>query len=163
MLASVLVACGGDEPGPNPPSSASVSTSPTPTESPTAEPESAEDFIRRWVDAHTAMHNSGQTADFMSLSKGCTACEQLAEQITEFYAAGGYVKTKGWTVLSINELEPFAKRRIFRVKIDSAPTTYKESSDGAVKALQGGVTLQRFELIQRDDRWTTVSLSQLAS
>ena len=96
---------GGDEPTPSPSGSASTSAapeSPSTSTSPSPEAETAEEFIRRWVEVGNAMQNSGDTDEYRSLSRGCTACIATADQIDQIYKDGGRVETAGWTPVELD-------------------------------------------------------------
>lgn len=161
----MLAGCTDDEPDPPPPTSSTPSspTSTEPTDSPSPDPESAEDFIRRWVEVHTAMQNTGATKEFRQLSRGCDACEALADRIDKIYAAGGFVETTGWSVESVKRIGHSPVGPLFRVRVDSGPTDYSESATAPPQHLSGGTTDQRFQLARRGDSWTVAGLSQFAS
>jgi len=95
----LLAGCSDDEPTPKmpdpPPSSSST---PSPSETETAEAESAEEFIRRWVEAGDEMQVTGETAEFRQLSRKCQACGQAADQVEAIYASGGSIDFDGTRV-----------------------------------------------------------------
>jgi len=164
VLASTA-ACTDEDPTPPPPTtSSSTPTSPTPTSSsPAPQPESAEDFIRRWVEEHRKMQNTGETSEFLGLSRNCAACRELATTVANFYSAGGYVKTDGWRILSIKREGSQGRHEVFRVRVRSAPTEYQESANGDIRRLAGGITDQRIDLARLGDTWSVSDLSQYAS
>ncbi len=168
LLVTGLVGCGGDEPPPEPPSSATGSPSPTPTDSPsasdTAGPETAEDFIRRWVEANTEMQNTGETAEFRKLGRGCSPCKSVADTVDSFYSAGGYVKTEGWNIESVEPgHESSGDGSQLILHIESRPTEYKESADGDVMRLPGEITRYRFDLGSRNDHWVVTDFVEVPS
>lgn len=163
-LLGLTAACTEDTPPPSPPaSSSSTPTSPTPTTtSPTPQPESAEAFIRRWVEADIRMQNTGDATEFLSLSEKCDACTRLADLVTGFYSAGGYVKTAGWRILGIEVMKPGGSRRLLLVHVDGRPTEYKESSTGVVKRLPGERTQYQFTLREAGTSWKVRDFVEVA-
>ena len=150
-VALLLAGCTDPEPSPTPtpsPSSSSMVVSPSPSDSSSAPPraETPVEFIKRWVQVHTEMQNTGDTREFRRLSKGCQACEGLADQIDEIYAKGGFVETDGWTVLDVDRLGTGRRSRTYLVEIDNAVTRYAEKAGGEVKTLPAGNAVERFVL-----------------
>jgi hypothetical protein len=141
LLGPCLVsACGGggssvaDSPVSGTPTSSAPATQPPAHESP-------QHFIRRWADAEKRMENTGKTGAYSRLIDHCQACECLIADVRRFYAMGGYIRWKGLVVNSVavnTRLD--SGRVVYEVKTDSAPTTYRESANGPVKTLKGGVT-----------------------
>ncbi|MFN8196324.1 MAG: hypothetical protein U0R80_18815 [Nocardioidaceae bacterium] len=167
LLAAALLSlggCGDDDPPPPPPSS-STPTSPSPTtSSPTSQAESAEEFIRRWVDEDIKMQNSGETVEFLAMTSKCGPCSKLAQAVNRFYAAGGYVKTQGWEILSVERLPATAAgTRLMLVRVDGHPTEYRESSDGPVRRLPGGRTQFQFTLIKSEQSWLVRDYVEVSS
>jgi hypothetical protein len=162
-----LSACSDDpEPILTPtPTETPTTTTPSPTESESAEPEDPKEFIRRWVDLNTELQNTGETKDFLAAStKNCEPCHAIADRMTTIYSTGGFVRTDGWTVMSIRALNPGAtKHAEFFVRLDSAPTEYRETADGPVESFPGGESLYRFVLTLRGDQWMVSDYIQRAS
>lgn len=162
VLAGCSDADGGSAPPPAPPSSGPTSTGPS--ESTEPQPESAEGFIRRWAAANTEMQNSGKTTSFLSLSDGCSPCNDLAALVEQFYASGGYVRTDGWTVLSVAALAPRrGNRRVFQVDVNSRPTEYRESAEGPKKSLPGEQTQYQFTLEQLRGTWKVADYFEVST
>ncbi|MCF6376410.1 hypothetical protein L2K70_02220 [Nocardioides KLBMP 9356] len=156
-LAGVLLLAGcTDDPDPTPkiPEPTSSSPSPTASESETPNAESAEDFIRKWAAVEAQMENTGETAEYRAMSKGCKACSELADNVERVYEAGGYLKWDGWQIKRITQRE-FQDNQ-YVVKVVSRPTEYKESSNGAVKKLAGGPGAHLLTLKTLGDSWLVV-------
>ena len=157
-----LVGCSEDpvRPAPfEPTDPASGSSSPDPTgattsPSPTVRAESAEEFIRRWVREDIAMQNSGRTERFLALSDTCRGCAGLARFVEDTYAAGGFVRTQGWLILSIERVRvtemPLPS---YTVRVDSRPTEYRERAGAQIQRLDGGRFTYRFDLVRRGGAW----------
>ncbi|HEX3296698.1 MAG TPA: hypothetical protein VHR85_07750 [Nocardioides sp.] len=157
----LLAACGGDDA-----SIADPPVSPHPTSSsPTGTPphESPEAFIRRWAEAEKRMENTGQVEAYLALSKGCTACRNLTEQVSRYYAAGGFVKWGGWQILSIKVNSRHNDATTYAVKNRSLPTTYQTSRDGRIRHFSGGVTTELLDLEPSGGTWNLSSKAELAS
>ncbi len=161
----MLAGCTDDEPDPPPPTSSTPSspTSTEPTDSPSPDPESAEDFIRRWVEEDIKMQNTGETGSFRRLNHRCKPCDRLANLVRNYYRAGGYVKTEGWRITGI---EPIAKRgdtRVVMVHVDGGPTEYRESSDSRTKHLPGERTRFQFTVRKLSDGWAVLDYVEVAT
>jgi hypothetical protein len=107
----LLSACGGGSSVADPP----VSSHPT-SSAPTIQPpthESPEHFIRRWAAAEKRMENTGKTGPYLAMSQGCESCTQLANDVSNFYSAGGYVRWDGWQIVSIKHYADHGHRRAF--------------------------------------------------
>ncbi len=99
------------EPTPKMPDPTTSST-PTPTESETPQAESAEEFIRRWVEAGDEMQVTGETGEYAAMTDGtCKACRDFANAVEDVYASGGSIEIAGTTVDRI-------------VKREAKPPTY---------------------------------------
>jgi hypothetical protein len=149
-------------------SSSADPPSPTPTAStsdasPTPEPETPEEFVRRWVEVDREMQNSGDTQGFRSISKGCTPCKGLADQVEQIYDAGGYVKTDG---LEILRLEAGSKDDNDQVSVhmwvNSTRTELRESADADVQQLPGGRLQYVITIRETAAGWNTVLLEGVA-
>jgi hypothetical protein len=142
-----------------------TTTSSVPVEpSASAQPESPEEFVRRWVEVDRVMQNSGDTREYRQMSRRCRACAGLASQIEDIYARGGYVMTLGWTILSIKVSPPGPTGRVsLRMKIDAAPTEYVEAEGKPVQHLRGGVQEQSVTLSPRGGTWNLEDIEQVAT
>lgn len=152
--ALVLTACGGDPVAPPPltlPTTSSATVSP--------QPESAEEFIRRWIAADTRMQNTGDTSEYLALvDPKCTACTGLATTITQIYQNGGDVSTKGFTLKSVSP----SSKNAFTVVVDSAPSVVIRRAGGKKERLQGGNFTYLLMLREQSDGWRILSIEQVA-
>ncbi|MDR7252254.1 hypothetical protein J2X46_001230 [Nocardioides sp. BE266] len=150
------------EPTPKMPDPTSSSSSPSPSELETPEAESAEDFVRRWVDVDRDMQNSGDVGAYTSISSKCRTCMSVAERVEGIFGAGGFVKTNGLTILRIVDQSGAEGRKVFDVRVRSSPTVFKESANAKEQRLPGGTVTYRMRLTSRAP-WQLVQLTQLAS
>jgi hypothetical protein len=156
LLAVLLGACGsGGSSVADPP----VSSAPT-TSDATTKPqhETAEHFIQRWADAEQRMEVTGKSSPYIALTDSCEACTSLVRDVRRYYASGGFVHWNGLKVLSV---EPTGKHA-FRVKTDSTPTHYRESSTGPIHTLDGGVTFESVTLKSVGNSWRVTARARLA-
>lgn len=151
-LSLLLVGCSDDpEPKmPDPPATSSATPTEEPTETETPEAESAEDFIRRWVEAGDEMQVTGETAEYAAMTPTCQPCQAFVENVKSVYESGGSAE--------------FAGSRIVQIKrMDDAPPTYnltKDIPDTIIKRagqkeqkLPGGRSTIRVTLKQVDGKW----------
>jgi hypothetical protein len=143
----------------DPPSPTPTSTSSEP--SPTQEAETPEEFVRRWVEVDREMQNSGETAEYLRLSRECRPCKAVADQVEGYYSAGGYVKTDGWSIKSIN-VAGTKRRSQVTINVVSAPTKYVEAEGEPEQELAGGRGDYLLTLLADDATWVLTDLEAVA-
>lgn len=158
LLLGLLLGCQEAEPTPKMPDPTASSASPT--ETPTAEQESPEEFIRRWAAVNAEMQRTGKTEDFRLLGPDCEPCESLADRVEGIYASGGEIEWSGWTILKIRKVG-HETLTTFRVEAKSAPTRYREESEGVWKELPGGRTSQQIDLTREQNSWVVTNAAEL--
>jgi hypothetical protein len=163
LALSALSACSDDpEPILTPaPTETPTTATPSPTESESAEPEEPKEFIRRWVEVGNQMQNGGTTKAYRRLSPRCEPCLDLADRIDGFLDAGGFVRTEGWTILTIADPIGTERMPVFAVEVDAEPTEYQESAGTPTHTLPGGRSRYEVTLEWRADRWFARDLRQL--
>jgi hypothetical protein len=110
VTATVLVGCGGDEPGAGATATVSPTATPTPTPTPTVDvpvipepvlpdeakartPEGATAFVRYAVDVINRAYLTGDTASIWAIANPeCTVCELGTSDIDEAYARGNRIE-----------------------------------------------------------------------
>jgi hypothetical protein len=159
-----LAGCSNDSSSsadPATPSTTSAEPSSTPPE--TEAPETAEEFVRRWVEVSNEMQNTGETTEYRSISQACRPCIEVADQVEGYFKAGGYVKTDGWTIRSIEVPKPGAAKKLtLTLDVDSAPTEYVESAGGEIQHFEGGRVLELVTMSRADGDWAVLDLEQQA-
>jgi hypothetical protein len=128
-----LTACSGDDSG--------ARSSGDPTALPQAKPpdqESVKRFIKRWAAAEARMENTGRTARFLAMSRDCPLCHQLAQHISGYYAAGGFIRGGAWRIDSIEVPPRSGGGIIYTVHAHQAPMTFRQSSSRPVQHFHGG-------------------------
>jgi hypothetical protein len=157
LAAALLLAACSDDPEPR----FAPTEAPSPTESSSStapEAQSPEEFIREWVELDNQMTASGETDEFRAASVGCDPCNEYADQVEQIYGAGGFIRTDGRTVTSVEKAE---LRGAYELRIESSPTKYKERAGGSVKSLPGGEATLRLVLRKRDGEWIVADEVQL--
>jgi len=160
----LLVSCTNDDPDPILAPSASptpTSDEPSPTETASEDPESPEEFIERWNDLSTEMQNTGETDAYLELSSRCDACVAVAERVDSYFAAGGFVKTKGWTLNGVERSGP-ASRPTMTLDVTSSPTSYREATGSRLKRFDGGAYTYELSLATDDNEWAVTSLVEVS-
>ena len=146
-----------------PPPPPTTSTTLSPTSAATEHAETPEEFVLRWVEVNTEMQNSGNTKTFRRMSATCRPCLATADQVDAIYAAGGYVKTDGWTV-NVARSSPSSRGSIeLTIAVKSAPTEFKEHANAEVQTLTGGKFRVLMTLGPNGSSWIVTDLEQLAS
>lgn len=158
----LLAGCSDDpEPQPKMPDPP-TSSSPSPTASETVEEESAEEFIRRWIEVNTQMQNTGQVEEYTELSRRCEPCIQTADRIARIYRDGGFVRTEGWILTDVVDRSGGSGAPVLDLRIKSSPTEFKESADAEMESLTGGDIVMRVRL-SRSAPWQVTELTQVPS
>jgi hypothetical protein len=152
--AVLLAGCQGEPEPKVEPTSSESSSAIDPSEQP--ERQTAEEFVRAWVELHTEMQNTGETKRFESVSVGCQPCESFADRIAAISAAGGYVRTDGWRIESLRCTGSSGRKRC-DAEVVSAPTTYREQERAKEKHLGGGELSVVFELRRLQGAWNMVN------
>ncbi|MDO9456597.1 hypothetical protein [Nocardioides sp.] len=166
-----LPGCGDPKPDPDdptsePPSSTTtepVSDPPTSTTTPEPEPETAEDFIRRWHQAGDQMQVTGETAEYLALGLDCTPCSETAEIVAKYYAAGGFIQYGGTIVTRIRRVGRVDGAVEFEVDRTSAPTRYKETASGPIKKFAGGDDRIRMKITKTAGEWHVLDVGLFAT
>ncbi len=157
LLALLLGACAEDDPEPKIAGPATPSASPSESTIGSAQ-ETPEEFIRRWAEAERVMLNTGETEEYAAITGPCKSCGMLAKDITDYYAAGGYVRWDGYTVRRIKPI----KDGYYEVSVVGAPTDYRTSSSAKVQHLTGGKSVYRVRVVQREGQHVLADLVELA-
>jgi len=139
----------------SPPVSAS-SGSPSAGETEAADDETPEEFVRRWVEVDREMQNTGDTQEFRSISRNCVPCKGLADQVDRIYAAGGYVRTDGFTIRRLVVGPTQGYQIEVRIWVDSAPTELVEVDGGEIQHLEGGKRIYIITVRKLKKHWNTV-------
>jgi hypothetical protein len=159
----LMAGCTDDSSTADPPPSTAATTPSSPDSSPTQKAETPEEFVRRWVDVDREMQNSGETKEFRSISKGCTPCDGLADQIDAIYAKGGYVKTDGLLIKRMKAGRQDVNDEVaVHIWVDSRPTELVESAGAQVEHLPGGNRQYIVTIRETKHGWNTVLLEGVA-
>ena len=144
----------------------SVSPSPTPT-APTLPAEargtstaSAKAFVRHWIDVLNYAMRTGDTTGLDSLSAAdCESCLALIRNIEKPYAAGGYIKTRGWVLQSIFPvpLQP-KKRPMFDLGLYLSREVVLERAGGTERTAAGGKQPMTIHLVWTNSAWQVTRL-----
>lgn len=155
--AALLISGCSDDPEPRfePPPSPSPSESET-----TAEPEaqSPEAFIREWFELNTEMQNTGETSAFLSASRNCTPCDDLAKRVERIYQRGGFVDIESQDVRDITPGSRSATIKQFDVVVFATPTRYREAAGGQMQSYAGGRADVQVTLVKYNDGWAMENL-----
>lgn len=136
----LLAGCSDEaEPTPKIPELTSSSPSPTATatESETPEAETAEDFIRRWVEAGDEMQVTGETAEYDAMSPKCTPCQAFIANVEDVYGNGGSADFSGSKIVQIKR-EGDAPPTFALTK--DVPKTTINRPNGTIETLPSGRT-----------------------
>lgn len=159
VSAAALTSCAddteGNEPDPSPPGSSSPASTPT-TDEPSTPPDllSPRETIREFVRVQNAFEASGDPAEFLEMCFRSDYCRKHAELISGIFENGGYVRTRGWQLLSIKPVGDWKDSLVaFDVTVDSGPTEYRTRKGSPVKTLPGGKVTYLINLMRRPDGW----------
>lgn len=147
-----------DEPdGPPPlevtPNSEDTETSQTESSDPPVDPttETAREFLRRWVEVGNEAVRTGDTAILEEITTSeCRSCADLLNSIHDVYHAGGFIRSRGERVTSI---ESHYGRTEWNVGVRAFPTRYRESASAPIKRLPPGSFRYRVQLEKDASGW----------
>ena len=149
----LLLAGCTDEPEPTPkmPDPTTSSATPTPTETETPEAESAEDFIRRWVEAGDEMQVTGETDDYSAMAPNCQPCQGFVTSVEDVYRVGGSAEFAG---TRITDIRRYATNPPTYDVSQSVPETVIHHGDtGKTERLPAGKTRIRVILKRSNSEW----------
>jgi len=148
----LLAGCSDDpEPQPKMPDPP-PSSSPSPTASETVEAESAEEFIRRWVEVGDRMQVTGKVDQYEAMiEKTCKACLSFVASVKDVYDSGGSIEFSGATV---NRVAPREEQPPTYAVTKTLPKTVVNRQAGAEpEVLPAGKTTLLVILKKRSDTW----------
>lgn len=150
----------GESESPSPSVSSTTTSSPTvttsPTDAPTETPDNPlgpEETIREFVRVQNKMDADGDTAAFLAMSQNCDYCSKTAKRVSDIYKNGGYIRTEGWTVASMELSRKLGQRRSYWVTVEEAPIEFRERRGGELKKFDGGARKWLFGLIRVGENW----------
>ena len=108
------------------------------------------------------MQNTGVTAEYLEMSASCRPCLEVAAQIEGYFAAGGYVKTDGWTIHSA-ATSGGGKTAAVTLTVTSAPTRYATAHGQPEQTMAGGRGVYLVSLRARRSTWVVSDLEAVAS
>jgi hypothetical protein len=110
------------------------------------------------------MQNTGDGAEYREMSAKCQNCLDYADYIEKIWADGGYVKTKGWTIINARTSKPTTQGSIdVTLTIEAPPTEYKESADSPVLHHTGGTADYIVTVKQVDGSFSVLTFAQVAA
>jgi hypothetical protein len=110
-----------------------MSTSSSPPPSPTEDPETPEEFVRRWVALANQLGRDGKPGPLLAASHQCADCSSIAKGVAKIYADGGWIRGGDWEVLDpIRRINSSGRTTVFRFVMHVAPSTYKPSANAKV-------------------------------
>jgi hypothetical protein len=121
LAGPTLAGCSGGDPVPKvePSSSGSSPAASSGSPSPSQVALSPEETVRAWVKAQNDAMATGDTSALENLSADhCRTCDQFIDPITTVYQAGGWFKTRGWSVDGTHQRHGSGRLRI----VDAALT-----------------------------------------
>jgi hypothetical protein len=139
------------EPTPKMPDPTASSSSPTPTESETPEAESAEEFIRRWVEAGDEMQVTGETATYSEMSPDCKACQGFVAAVKAVYRAGGHAEFAGTEITGMRRRS--TNPPTFEVSENVPETVIHHGDTGKTERLPAGKTRIQVILKKSEAGW----------
>jgi len=148
----LLAGCTDDaEPTPKMPDPTTSSSTPTPTESETPEAESAEDFIRRWVEAGDQMQVTGETDEYAAMAPNCQPCQGFVTSVEDVYSAGGSAEFAGTRVTDIRRYA--SNPPTYDVSQNVPETVIHHGDSGKTETLPAGKTRIRVILKRAKSEW----------
>ncbi|NYE35669.1 hypothetical protein F4692_000773 [Nocardioides cavernae] len=154
----LLSGCTEEEPTPKLPDPTTSSPTPTPEETETPEVESAEDFVRRWVEVGDEMQSTGDVAEFRRMSRNCQACRGVADQVASIYEAGGSIDFAGTEIDRLRSVAP--QPPTFHLDLRTPETVIRDANGGVDQRLPAGVGKYLLTLNGEPGAWFVAAYSR---
>ena len=150
VVLALVAGCSGDpKPGVEPdptPTAVTPSASASPTVEPSEEPETAEEFLRRWVAEYEDMQANGDSAPFRTTSQGCSECLAISDRFESIYTSGGFIRGGDITVTDVRRAGRIGNAETWILEFDATTTRYREEARAPAQSLEGGHSGFRFVL-----------------
>jgi hypothetical protein len=149
-------------PLPSPEPAPSASPTPTAAAAPTLPPEargtsmaSAKAFVRHYVSLVNHAVTSGSLDELKNAAApGCDSCDAVIDRVEHVYEAGGYIRSDGWRVRTINIVPGHSpKKPALDVGLRLSPQVVVEKKGGAKRSFDGGRLPATFYLAQSAGTW----------
>lgn len=119
-----------------------TTSSPTsaPSEEETEEPETAEEFIRRWTAESLRAQQTGDTKAYLAMTKQCEPCRSFAETVETIYGDGGHADIDELEVVRVEQQakgvdEYLVIRRVGETRVYDESGTVQDSFTGGRERL----------------------------
>ena len=151
-----LVGC--QEAEPTPKMSETTAASPSPSASAKPDRESAKAFIRRWQKSLDDMQTTGDTAEYVAMSRTCEPCQGVVEVVEDVFSKGGHIEFAGSSLtklVRVGQTPP-----TFELTKD-VPETVIHHADGEIERYPAGTTSIQIKLGRADGSWTVLLIGIL--
>jgi hypothetical protein len=116
---------------------------------PIIEQENPQRFIARWAAAEARMQHGGPATTYLTLSRDCPVCFQLARTVARYYGAGGYIRGGSWRIDSIKMAGSANGFPVYVVHARAAPMIVQESSSAPAQHVPGGPVVYDIGLVAK--------------
>lgn len=118
--------------------------------------------VRLWAPIFNKATLTGDTARLKEMgSPECVSCRGMAQGIERVYAAGGYTKTKGWSITDLKILRDDSRSVVVRVDVHEPAGVTKASSETDPVPFPARTDTFEFEL-EAGSRWLITRIDLLA-
>ncbi|WP_370289943.1 hypothetical protein [Nocardioides sp.] len=151
------------KPPPLEPSDTAGSTSPRPTDPVASDlpPETAEEFVVRWQVEAFRMQQTGDTSQYLAMSRECRQCSDLADSVTSIYREGGEIEVELPKIEDLSLVGTPGKVTILEYDLETAPTVVRDSQGEVDQRFPGGVERFQVNVVRSRGGWFIVRFGEV--
>ena len=110
------------------------------------------------------MQNTGDSAAWLALSADCSECARVADSVTGYFRAGGYIKTNGERIQEAQRVKGMKGRagRAYVIDTVADPVKFKRSAGQKEESLPGGKERYIVFLARAGSSWQVTDFSRFS-
>lgn len=109
-------------------------------------------FTRYYIDLRNYAASTGDVRKLRSASQNCSGCDHYANLYKSTYEAGGFIKSSGWRVASVDVLKQ-SNSFVALVTVDAPKMRYSRTATDDTHIGRGGLYKLRFEIVNNGRKW----------
>ncbi len=109
------------------------------------------------------MQRSGDTSTYLSLTRGCRPCADLADAITQIYADGGSVVGAGGDVTEVVVGKRLGDAGVYEFSVDNAASSALDAEGSVVSRTAAGSSRYQIRLERNGTSWVVTSFSRFTT
>ena len=119
--------------------------------------------VERWFALEKYAQNTGDTAPYEAITKGCDSCRTFTTNVEKIYAQGGRISYSGTVIRSIERRPSDSGTYVFNVSVKAPPTTVQTSSTSEPRQAYGGNGKFEVQLTRSPSGWSVAEAYRVVS